>query len=64
MRPHSLPWIEPNRPLVVGVLGGMGPMATVEAFRRITVATPGIIDQDTSTSLWTPTLRFPTGRMR
>ena len=46
MRPHSLPWIDPNRPLIVGVLGGMGPMATVEAFRRITVATPGIIDQD------------------
>ncbi|MBZ2196730.1 aspartate/glutamate racemase family protein [Occultella gossypii] len=30
----------------VGVLGGMGPMATVEAFRRITMATPADIDQD------------------
>jgi aspartate/glutamate racemase len=29
-----------GRPLVVGVLGGMGPMATVETFRRITDAVP------------------------
>jgi aspartate racemase len=35
-----------RRPLVVGILGGMGPMATVEAFRRITVATPAEKDQD------------------
>lgn len=32
--------------LTVGVLGGMGPMATVEAFRRLTLATPAKRDQD------------------
>lgn len=32
--------------LAVGILGGMGPMATVEAFRRITRATPAAADQE------------------
>ena len=31
---------------VIGVLGGMGPAATVEFFRRLVVATPATIDQD------------------
>lgn len=31
---------------MVGILGGMGPMATVEAFRRITLATPAQTDQE------------------
>jgi aspartate racemase len=30
----------------VGVLGGMGPMATVEFFRRVVVATPAETDQE------------------
>lgn len=33
-------------PLTVGVIGGMGPLATVEAFRLITAATPAHRDQD------------------
>lgn len=33
-------------PLTVGVLGGMGPMATVEAFHRITTITPAHNDQE------------------
>ena len=31
---------------VIGVLGGMGPAATVEFFRRLVAATPATIDQD------------------
>lgn len=31
---------------MVGILGGMGPMATVEAYRRIVLATPARRDQD------------------
>jgi len=30
---------------VIGVLGGMGPAATVEFFRRLVVATPATVDQ-------------------
>ena len=33
-------------PLVVGAVGGMGPAATAEAFRRIVAATPAQRDQD------------------
>lgn len=35
-----------GRRLVVGVIGGMGPLATVEAYRLITKATPAARDQD------------------
>ena len=35
-----------RRGVVVGILGGMGPMATVEAYRRIVLATPARRDQD------------------
>lgn len=38
--------IAPASPITVGMLGGMGPMSTVEAFRRITLATPATADQD------------------
>ena len=31
---------------VIGILGGMGPAATVEFFRRLVAATPATIDQD------------------
>jgi len=34
-----------RRHKVIGVLGGMGPAATVEFFRRVVVATPATIDQ-------------------
>ena len=46
MRPVRAVMAVPGRPLTMGILGGMGPMATVEAFRRITLGTPGRIDQD------------------
>lgn len=35
-----------SRNLTVGILGGMGPMATVETFRRITRGTPAHRDQE------------------
>ena len=34
-----------GKPKVVGLLGGMGPMATAETFRRIILATPARTDQ-------------------
>jgi len=36
---------EMGEPKAVGVLGGMGPAATVEFFRRVVAATPATVDQ-------------------
>lgn len=38
--------MRPEGRRVVGVLGGMGPMATVEAYQRIVLATPATTDQE------------------
>ena len=35
-----------NRPAVIGVLGGMGPAATADFYRKIVLATPAHRDQD------------------
>lgn len=42
--PASAP--EPSRPDVVGVLGGMGPLATADFFTKLVQVTPAETDQD------------------
>ena len=33
-------------PAIVGVLGGMGPLATVDFMRKMLIATPAAVDQE------------------
>lgn len=48
----------------IGILGGMGPLATADLFRKITLLTDAAATTSTSASISIPTLAFQTARQR